>query len=277
MAGSKTGYLGPRGTWTEEAAASFDSVLELIPYVYVCNIVDDVDSGKLDYGVIPVENSIGGGVVDTLDCLANSHDTVIISEKIMNISHVLMSRGEIDEIELVMSHQNAISQCRKTITSILPKARIEYSSSTAEAGRIASGNPKVGVVGSRRISSLYGLNVLAENMSDVKENYTRFVMIGKERKHRTGKDRTSICVTMLKNEQASLWRFLGIFAALGINLSRIESRPDPHSPGEYKFFFDMFGHVEDENVSLALKSAESYCSTVTVLGSYPRVDWPKVR
>ncbi|AKA49188.1 hypothetical protein IX51_08830 [uncultured archaeon] len=272
---ARTGFLGPRGTWTEEAAMSFSDSLELIPYSNICNIVDDVDSGRLTYGVIPVENSIGGGVVDTLDCLANSRDALIISEKIMNINHVLMSSGELEQIEVVISHQNAIAQCRKTIANRLPAARVDFSSSTAEAGRIASTDSSVGVVGSRRIAELYDLRIQSERMSDLKDNYTRFVMIGKEFSGRTGKDRTSICVTLKKNEYASLWRFLGIFAALKINLSRIESRPDPVSPGEYKFFFDMFGHRDDMEVSIALNAIKTYCSTVSILGSYPREEWPR--
>lgn len=276
MIKGKVGYLGPKGTWTEDAAILFSDDLDLVPYGNVCSIVDEVGSGKLPYGVIPVENSIGGGVVDTLDCLTNSRDTQIISEKIMNINHVLMSSGSMEQIEVIMSHQNAIAQCRNTIKSLFPGAKVEYSSSTAEAGRVASSDVRVGVVGSRRISQLYGLGVRAEGMSDVKNNYTRFVMIGKEKRERTGKDRTSICVTLLKNEYASLWRFLGVFAALRINLSRIESRPDPLSPGEYRFFFDMFGHTQDDEISIALKAIKSYCSSVSILGSYPRVDWPRV-
>lgn len=274
MANSRAGFLGPFGTWSEEAALLFSKDLELVPYGNICTIVDEVDRGNLEYGIIPVENSIGGGVVDTLDCLADSSNTSIVAEKIMNINHVLMSSGKMDQIEVVMSHQNAIAQCRKTISSLLSSARIEYSPSTAEAGKLAAGDPRIGVVGSRRISELYKLRIHSEGVADLKTNYTRFVKIGRETTKSTGKDKTTICVTLLKNESASLWRFLGIFAALDINLSRIESRPDPVSPGEYRFFFDMFGHRDDEIISIALDTIKSYCSTVRILGSYPRQDWP---
>lgn len=275
MVKPRTGFLGPFGTWSEEAALSFSGDIELVPYNNICTIVEEVDNGRLEYGIIPVENSIGGGVVDTLDCLADSHNTLIVSEKIINIDHVLMSSGEMDRIRVVMSHRNAISQCRKTISSLINGVRIEFSSSTAEAGRLAQTDDSIGVVGSRRISELYGLRIHHEGMADLKSNYTRFVKIGHKPSARSGQDRTSICVTLLKNESASLWRFLGIFTALKINLSRIESRPDPLSPGEYKFFFDMFGHRDDEVISIALKSIRDYCSSVKVLGSYPREDWPR--
>lgn len=271
----RAGFLGPFGTWSEEAAASFSENFELVPYSSICSIVDEVDNGNLDFGVIPVENSIGGGVVDTLDCLANSLNSTIVSEKILNINHVLMSSGDMSQIDVVMSHQNAIAQCRRTISSLLPNSKIEYSQSTAEAARMASHDKRIGVVGSRRLSDLYNLKVHTEGIADVNTNYTRFVMIGRQPSRRSGKDRTSICVTLLKNEAASLWRFLGVFAALKINLSRIESRPDPVSPGEYKFFFDMFGHHEDEEIRVAIKAIRRYCSSVSILGSYPRQDWPR--
>lgn len=274
MKNGKTGYLGPEGTWTEEAASCFSSKLKLVPYSNICNIVDDVDNSRLDLGVIPVENSIGGGVVDTLDCLSVSRNVRIIEERIMRINHVMMSSGTLDDVRVVMSHQNAIAQCRKTIKKVLPSANVEFSSSTSEAGKRAASDKGIAVVGSRKLSEVYGLNVICDEMSDRKNNYTRFVMISRSRADRTGKDRTSICVTLKKNEYASLWRFLGVFAALKINLSRVESRPDPVSPGEYKFFFDLFGHSEDEDLSVALKAISHYCSSISILGSYPRVDWP---
>lgn len=275
MLSGSAGYLGPEGTWTEDAVVQFSNVLRRKPYSNICSIVEEVDSGNLDYGVIPIENSIGGGVVDTLDCLSNSTNVKIIAEEIMEINHVLMSTGNIGEIRTIMSHQNAISQCRKSINRILPKVKVQFSSSTSEAGRIAGQDKSVGVVGSRRLCELYGLSILSENMSDQRNNYTRFVLIGKAEADVTGKDRTSICVTLKKNEYASLWRFLGIFAALKINLSRVESRPDPVSPGEYKFFIDLFGHWKDEPVRIAIKAAEQYCTSITVMGSYPREDWPR--
>lgn len=277
MLKGRAGYLGPEGTWTEDAAVQFSEFFDRKPYSNICNIVDEVESGVLDYGVIPIENSIGGGVVDTLDCLSNSRNVRIIAERIMWINHVLMSSGRLEDIEVMMSHQNAIAQCRKSLNRLFPGVKIQFSSSTSEAGRLAGQDRSVGVVGSRRLCDLYGLSILAENMSDLSNNYTRFVLIGKSVAERTGKDRTSLCVTLKKNEYASLWRFLGVFAALKINLSRVESRPDPVSPGEYKFFIDLFGHEDDEVIMIAVKAIGQYCTSINILGSYAREDWPGKR
>lgn len=274
MTTERVGYLGPEGTWSEIAALNMADGDTLVPYNSICSIVDDVNTGKLDYGVIPIENSIGGGVVDALDCLFYADNVFIISEKMFEIDHVLMSAGPLEDVKTVASHRNAISQCRSSITRLLPEASIEYSSSTAEAALRAKAEKGTAAIGNRRLSEIYGLKVIGEGISDRKGNYTRFVKVGRDKVSRTGKDRTSICVTLLENEYASLWRFLGIFAALKINLSRIESRPDPDSPGEYRFFFDMFGHEEDGTIRTVLLAIKKYCSSIRIMGSYPRQDWP---
>ncbi len=272
----RVGFLGPPGTFSEEAILKVLDIKEnnLVSYPSPQAVIKAVDEGKVSRGIVPVENSIEGSVNETLDTLVfdSSNDVLIQKEIISNIHHNLIAPAKtgIKDIKRVYSHPQAAAQCRKYIKNKLPSADIIASSSTAEAAKIAYERNNTAAIGTKLASKLYGLEQIDKNIEDFEENKTRFVLIGKEQAKITGKDKTSIACFIKKDQPGMLLQILQEFADRDINLTKIQSRPTKKALGEYYFWIDLEGHIEDKNVGEVLDSLENKLREIRFLGSYPR-------
>lgn len=274
MAVLKVGFLGPSGTFTEQAMARFfykKKGLEGVPFNEIPELIKSAGSGAIDAGVVPVENSVEGSVNVTLDLLLRDEAVVITGEVVLPVVHCLLARKASDGFERVLSHPHALAQCREYLKRELPGAVRETTTSTAEAARIVASSPEpLAAIGTEGAARHYGLLVVARGIQDTAENETRFLVIGREPAPRTGRDKTSIAFSLVQDRPGVLYAALGEFASRGINLTRIESRPARRSIGHYIFFIDCEGHREDPPVAGALAAIKKQSTFFKILGSYPR-------
>ncbi len=266
----KIAYLGPQATFTHMAAKiKFGESAEYIPAKGIGDVFSHVETGRTDYGVVPVENTSEGMVNYTLDRILDS-ELNIIGEVILRISHYLLSKEkEIVSVKKIYSHPQALAQCRLWIEKNLPHAEIIETKSTGEAAQLAFSEDKSAAIGSKLASSIYGLNILKEHIEDSAQNYTRFLVIGKEKMPPTGNDKTSIALA-IKDRVGALFELMKPFAENKVNMNKIESRPSKQKPWDYIFFIDLDGHIEDESVKRVLNSLEDLTTFLRVLGSYPK-------
>jgi len=274
---TKIAYLGPPGTFTEEALLSLRAAkdAELVPLGTVTDVVRAVAEGSADAGLVPIENSIEGSVNVTLDALAfEDHDIQIQAEVVRPIRHALLGieGTALASITDIASHPHATAQCREYLARDIPHARIHAANSTAEAARdvAALADPRWAAIGTPLAAELYGLAVLAADIEDRSENASRFVLIGTERAAPTGSDKTSVVCFIEKDRPGSLLAILHEFSDRQINLTKLESRPTKERLGEYCFFIDMEGHADEPPVRYAIDSLGTKILEVKVLGSYPR-------
>ncbi|MDI6869950.1 MAG: prephenate dehydratase [Bacillota bacterium] len=277
----RLGYLGPHGTLSEEAAERFASALGvppdgLVAHVSVPAALDDVRAGNTRWAVVPAENSLEGSVGLTWDYLISTAELAIAGEAVLPVVHHLLGkRGlKLGSVIAVLSHQQALGQCRAFLQSRLPRAKQYETASTAEAARVVSVNElPLAAVGSERAARLYGLDILERNIQDVAENATRFLLVGRaaEPVEPTGCDRTSLVCALERDRPGALYQMLGVFAARGINLSRLESRPARKQLGEYVFLIDAEGHAAVEPLAGALAELKEQGSLLRIIGSYPAV------
>ncbi|MBN2372534.1 prephenate dehydratase [bacterium] len=265
-------YLGPEATFTHMAAMKkFGSSTGLVPVKSIETIFSEVERGRADYGVVPVENTSEGVVSHTLDMFVSS-DLKICAEVMMEVHHNLLSRSaSLSEIERIFSHPQAVAQSRAWLRENLPFCQITEVSSTARAAELACQDPKAGAIASELAANIYDLNILCSRIEDMLQNYTRFLVIGHNLSPKTGRDKTSI-IFSIKDRIGALYHMLKPFAEKGINLTKIESRPTKKQPWEYIFFVDFIGHMEDEKTRQALDELEEQCIFLKVLGSYPVAD-----
>ncbi len=265
----KIGFLGPEGTFSHAAAAAkFGSSVEYVPLADIPSVFEEVVRGHIDYGLVPVENSIGGGVVDTLDAFLSS-SARICAEVLITIHHNLLAKEPWEKIKTIYSKPEVFSQCRKWLASTAKDRDIQPASSTSKAAEIASREPGVAAIGSTIAGELYGLHVLFENIEDNPDNITRFFVISREAAKRSGDDKTAIMFTTA-HKPGALAEVLDVFKDRGINLTDIEKRPSRKASWEYYFFIDAIGHQDDEHMQAAIEEARQHCLQLTVLGSYPR-------
>ena len=265
----RVAYFGPEATFTHMAAMKkFGSSSNLIPAKSIEAVFSEVERARANYGVVPVENSSEGVVSHTLDMFVSS-DLKICAEIMMEIHHNLLSRSsDITDIEKLYSHPQAVAQSRAWLRDHLPNCPIFEVSSTARAAEMACRDPKSAAVASELAANIYDLNIIQSKIEDMVQNYTRFLVIGKNLSRRTGKDKTSI-IFSIKDKVGALYHMLQPFAERNINLTKIESRPTKKQPWEYLFFVDLVGHKDDEMIKMALESLQDQCIFLKVLGSYP--------
>jgi len=265
-------YMGPPGTFSHIAARSaFGLGARYVETVTIGSVIDAVARGSVSYGVVPIENSTEGGVTATLDALLEA-DVMIQSELVIEVTQCLVGRQEdLSRIRRVYSHPQPLAQCRLWLAKHLPGAELVASTSTAAAAREAAIDDTSAAIGSRLAAELYDLLVIREGVQDRPENATRFVVLGRTEAPPTGRDKTSLAFSTEHNRGA-LRRALEVFDDEGLNLTRIESRPAVGRRWEYVFFTDVEGHRTDVSVSRAIERLRLSCSTVRVLGSYPRAD-----
>ncbi len=266
----KVGYLGPKATFTHQAALEhFGISAKYIPLPTIKDVFEEVERGNIDYGVVPVENTIEGVVNYTLDMFLQTPNVNIVGEIIIPVSlHLLSNAEELSEIKKVYSHPHAFAQARAWLDKHLPHAQRIEVESTAKAAEMALEDEEGAAVASEAAATVYNLGVLASNIQENLNNYTRFLVIGKKRLGKTGRDKTSILFAV-RDEAGALYRALEPFYRHGVNLTKIESRPSREKSWDYVFFADLEGHAEDERVKKALEELKERSKLVRVLGSYP--------
>mgnify|MGYP001566454341 CR=1 FL=1 len=265
-------YLGPELTFTHMAGMKkFGMSVDYVGCETISDVFAEVEKGRADYGVVPIENSIEGAVNHTLDMFVDS-DLRVCSEVYLEISHSLMS-NETDKsrITKVYSKSEVFAQCRSWLEANLRGARLVEASSTAKAASICAGEKRSACIASEIAAKKYRLKVLSRGIEDSAHNVTRFLVIGRNRIRPTGHDRTSVMFSV-KDRSGALHDMLVPFKRHGINLTKIESRPSKVRPWEYYFFVDMEGHEHNAKVAKALAALGRSASFVKVLGSYPTAE-----
>lgn len=262
-------FLGPQDTFSHMAALRvFGVTAEYHPLATVADIFTEVERKRIDYGVVPVESSIGGGVHDALDRFIAS-DLKIVNEILLRITQNLLANCPLDTIRRVYSKDNAFVQCRNWLRANLPNAELIDTASTAEAARIASQEEGAAAVASALAAKSYNLEIKVACIEDSPNNYTRFFVIGRQSARPTGKDKTSILIS-IKDRPGALYSLLLPFYKANVNLTRIESRPSRKKAWEYVFFIDLTGHTDDPGIKTVLSEVSEYCAELKVLGSYPQ-------
>ncbi|MBI5198258.1 MAG: prephenate dehydratase [Nitrospirae bacterium] len=265
----RVAYLGPKATFTHLACLKqFGLSANFIPAASIKEVFGEVERGRVDYGVVPIENSTEGVVNHTLDMFVDS-PLKINAEVLQEVSHHLLSvSGRMEDVKRIYSHPHAIAQCSHWLESHLPHVPVVEASSTARAAEMSEEDPTAAAIASELASKLYGLKIIKARIEDHAHNFTRFLVIGRGQVKKTGKDKTSIMFSV-KDRVGALYQILQPLADLEINLTKIESRPSRKKVWEYLFFVDLEGHVEEEKIQKALSRLEEGCQFLKVLGSYP--------
>jgi prephenate dehydratase len=282
----RVGFLGPRGTFTEQALLTQPDLAaaELVPFPTMADVLRATESGEVHQGFVAIENSIEGTVNVTSDTLAFDVDVLIQREVVIPIQQHLMAvpGATLAGITEVISIPHATAQARRFLQHELPGVRTRAANSTSEAAQTVArdGDPTVAAIGNELAARIYGLHVLAADIEDHPENQTRFVAVAPHVvPPPTGHDKTSVVVAQRTDRPGSLLAILGEFAARSINLTKLESRPTKKALGDYCFLFDLEGHIADDVVADCLKAIVARHGTVKFLGSYPSAapDGPAAR
>jgi len=266
----KIGYLGPEGTFSQQAVLKhFGRSAVGLPMASIEEVFQEVEAGNADFGVVPVENSGQGTIQVTLDMFLTSQ-LKICGEVELRVHQFLLSRsGRLEDIERIYGHPQSFAQTAGWLRSNLPKVEKLPVSSNAEGARRARNAEDAAAIGGESAAHVYGLKkVIMKSIEDDDDKTTRFLVIGRKIFPPSGHDRTSILV-FIHDKPGALFDVLSPFARHGISMNRIESRPSHQAKWEYGFFIDLAGHVEDEAMKQALAELESHSAQVKVLGSYP--------
>ncbi|MHB9154748.1 MAG: prephenate dehydratase [Endomicrobiales bacterium] len=268
----KISYFGPEATFTHQAALkNFGTSAEYLPVKSITDVFSEVEKNRADYGVVPIENSTEGVVNHTLDMFIES-DLVICAEISMEIELCLLSQsGDRKAVKKIYSHSQPLAQSRKWLEENLPGVPVIEMSSTSQAAKRAAREKNAAAVASKAASVLYHLAVAARGIEDSRENYTRFLVIGRNPALMSGQDKTSVMFS-IKDRVGALQGMLMPFKKHKINLTKIESRPTKKKAWEYIFFIDFLGHVSEPRVQKALERLSRNCFFLKVLGSYPRAE-----
>jgi len=265
----KVAYLGPRATFTHMACMQkFGSSAQYIPVHSIKEVFNEVERGRANFGVVPIENTTEGVVNHTLDMFIDSN-LVIYGEVLQEVSHHLMSKtGVAEEVKKICSHPQAIAQCRNWLETHMPHVSVSEVASTARAAEMCQEDGTIAAIASELAAQLYGLKVIQARIEDNLNNFTRFLVLSQKPPQRTGKDKTSLMLS-IKDKVGALYDLLRPFASHGISMTKIESRPSRRKAWEYIFFVDVEGHMEEERVSRAIEEIKGRCLFMKILGSYP--------
>lgn len=266
-------FLGPQGSYSHLASAKkFGSSVEHVAVTDIPAVFKEVDRGHADLGLVPIENSTVGGIIESMDAFLENRSVTIVAEVLIAIhSHLLANCGP-EEVKIVYSKGEALTQCRQWLTATLPNVQrmaVASSSKAAEMAAAAPAKEGAAAIGSTLAAELYNLKILFSNIEDNPTNVTRFFAIGKQPARRTGDDKTSIIFTTA-HKSGALVDVLDVFRRFNINLTNIDTRPSQKRNFEYYFFTDLVGHIDDENVKEALAEARQHCLQLATLGSFPR-------
>jgi chorismate mutase/prephenate dehydratase len=272
----RVAYLGPKGTYSEEAALRFfGSSIQHVPCTNFDEIFHAATSGAAEFGVIPVENSTEGVVTRSLDLLLNSPLHIVGEISLLVRHHLLRTEATLNGIEVVLAHPQALAQCQQWLTTHLPNAERRAVSSNAEGARLAAGNPAWAGIASERAGTEFGLHTAAQAIQDEAFNRTRFVMVClpgvMPAPQASGKDCVSLVVSV-PNRPGAVHDMLVPLKQHGVSMTRFESRPARSGQWEYFFYIDLQGHPSEPNVAAALKDLRGICAFYKVLGTYPLAD-----
>lgn len=265
----KVGYLGPEGTFSQQAVFKhFGHSAKGFPLASIDEVFDEVADGRADFGVVPVENSGQGTIQSTLDLFLGS-PLKICGEIELHVHQYLLSRGgHLEDIERVMSHPQSLAQCRGWLRQNLPGVEREAVSSNAEAARRARKADDAAAIAGESAAHVYGLQIVAGPIEDRTDNTTRFLVLGRALFPPSGNDRTSLLV-FVRDQPGALFHVLEPLARHGISMNRIESRPAHTGKWQYAFFIDISGHVQESPLADALAELGDFAAQVRILGSYP--------
>jgi chorismate mutase / prephenate dehydratase len=266
----RVAYLGPEATYTHQAAVEhFGMGAQFNPRQRITDVFQALVRGEVDYGVVPVENSTGGTVHETLDAFIQ-YECRIRAEIHALIHHCLLSKGTpLAQVEHIYAHPQSFLQCREWLREHLPNAEQVVTASNAAGMQHAQGHKGSACIGGELGAEIYGLDILARHIEDSPDNTTRFLVIAMQDAPQTGNDATSLMFS-IKDRPGILFDLLKPFAQRGINLSKIESRPTKRKAWEYVFFIDIAGHRLDPPVAEAIGELEHNCHWMRVMGSYER-------
>lgn len=267
----RVGCLGPAGTYSQAATfKQFGHGVDCVLLPTIPDVFKEVESGNLQYGIVPVENSTEGGINQTLDCFATMQ-LQVCGEVELPIHHLLLSNvTQLSDIQIIYSHQQSLGQCRKWLNTRLPHVETQAVASNAEAAKLASQNPQSAAIAGQTAAAMYDLQKLEENIEDEPNNTTRFAVISQQTVPITGRDKTSLLLLPTHVDKAgSLFEMLQPLADHSINMTRIESHPAKIEKWQYMFFIDLEGHHQSPSVSQAIDAIKSH-AFVKLLGSYPK-------
>ena len=265
-------YLGPQGSYSHLASVKkFGSSVEHVPLTDIAAVFKEVDRGHADLGLVPIENSTVGGIIESMDAFLDTRSVVIVAEVLVAIHSHLLANCPPEGVKIVYSKGEALNQCRQWLTATFPNVERMAVASSSRAAEMAATENGAAAIGSSLAAELYNLKVLFPNIEDNPTNVTRFFVIGRSHhaSPRTGDDKTSI-IFITAHKSGALVDVLDVFRRHTINLTNIGSRPSQKRNFEYYFFTDLLGHAEDEYVKAALEEARQHCLQLAVLGSYPR-------
>lgn len=267
----RVAFLGPKYTYSHLAAGErFGQSAEMLPVGTIATVFSEVEQGHADFGVVPIENSTDGRVVDSLDCLAHS-SVKICGEVPLAIHHCLLGACARNEVKRVVSKVQPLSQCRNWLSQHMPDAQLCEVASTGEAARRAAQEQGSAAIASTQAGVHLGLKVLAKNIEDNPDNVTRFAVIGPEGGPKTGNDKTAL-VFEIDHQPGALADAMGIFKRQRLNMTWIESFPLPNQRGRYLFFVEFQGHASDLRARRAIAALEKRALRLTVLGSYTETE-----
>src|SRR3954471_5717939 len=265
----RIGYLGPAGSFSHSASMlKFGGSVEYVPLSDISGVFEEAVRGHIDYGLVPVENSLHGGVIDTLDAFLSS-SAKICAEALISGPHNLLSTGPWEQVKSIYSKPEVFAQCRRWLSTTAKDRDVQPAASTSKAAEMAAKQPGVAAIGSKLAAELYGLHTLFENIEDNPDTVTRFFVIGREGARKTGDDKTAVMFTTA-HKPGALAEVLDVFKEAGINLTDLDKRPSKKVNWEYYFFIDAQGHQDEPAMQKAITEAREHCLQLTVLGSYPR-------
>ncbi len=262
-------YLGPQGSFTHTAAVlKFGQRVEYEAVTDIRSIFDEVSKGHCDLGVVPVENSTGGSVIETLDAFVDTN-VLICAEVYMAVHHNLLANCNFDEIEKIYSKPEVFAQCRNWLSRTACENKTIAVASSAKAAQMAAEEKGAAAIGSAVAAELYGLQIVCENIEDIASNVTRFVVLSRQDAKPSGDDKTTVLFSTA-HKAGALADVLIVFKQFGLNMTNIESRPSKKREWEYYFFADFLGHRSDMKVQMCLDEVKKHCVQLSVLGSFPR-------
>ena len=265
----RVAFLGPEGSFSHLAAIrKFGASVEYLPVADIRAVFTEVRRGHVDLGMVPIENNVGGGVVDTLDAFLHA-DVRVVAEVMVEIHHNLLANCSPDEITMIASKPEIFAQCRNWLSGQFRKVDLIPVASSSKAADMAAKQHELGAIGSTLAAELYGLKVIFANIEDNPGNMTRFFVIGTKPTAATGEDKTAV-MFVTSHKPGALVEVLDVLRRHSINMTNIDTRPSKRANWEYYFFVDCEGHCEEENFVAAMAEVQHHCLQFNVLGSFPK-------
>lgn len=267
----RVAYLGPPGSFSHLAARrKFGSSVEFEPLKHIAAVFDGIEREHVDLGLVPIENSLGGGVVDTLDAFGN-RDVKICAEINLSVQHHLLANCTLENVEQIYSKPEVFAQCQRWLTETGHITNTIAVASTSKAAELARDEPNSAAIGSELASEIYGVRKICDRIEDDPGNVTRFLVVGRSSARPTGNDKTAL-LFVASHKPGSLVEVLDVLRQANINMTYIESRPSRAKKFEYCFFVDIVGHIDDPATAAAVEAVRQHCQMIRVLGSFPRAD-----